>query len=59
MMNVPMDLSLEQKFSLKRYESEVSNLSADESKDFLMQVLKQLMIKDNIIKNLIKETGVI
>lgn len=50
-----MGLSLEQKFNLKLYEEQVQNLSADESQRFLLEVLRQLMVKDNMVKHLLKE----
>lgn len=55
-MDVPMELSLEQKFNLKLYEEQVKGLSPEESKTFLLEVLRQLMVKDNMLKHLIKQT---
>lgn len=54
-MEVPMELSLEQKFNLKLYEEQVKELSPEESKTFLLEVLRQLMVKDNMLKHLIKQ----
>ncbi|PZV11438.1 MAG: phycobilisome degradation protein nblA [Leptolyngbya sp.] len=54
-MNVPMELSLEQKFNLKVYEEQVKGLSLEQSQDFLLEVLRQLMVKDNMIKHLLKQ----
>ena len=54
-MDVPMELSLEQKFNLKLYEEQVKELSPEESKTFLLEVLRQLMVKDNMLKHLIKQ----
>ncbi|MCG8366515.1 MAG: NblA/ycf18 family protein [Pseudanabaenales cyanobacterium] len=54
-MDIPMDLSLEQKFKLKLYEEEVKGLSPEESQQFLLEVLRQLMVKDNMVKHLLRK----
>jgi hypothetical protein len=53
-MDIPTDLSLEQKFNLKVYEEQVKNLSLEESHKYLLEVIRQLMMKDNMIKHLLK-----
>lgn len=54
-MDVPMKLSLEQEFNLKMYEEQVKSLSPEEAKAFLLEVLRQLMVKDNMLKHLMKQ----
>ena len=54
-MDIPMELSLEQKFKLKLYEEEVKGLSPEESQQFLLEVLRQLMVKDNMVKHLLRK----
>jgi hypothetical protein len=54
-MDIPMELSLEQKFNLKLYEEQVKELSPEESQKFLLEVLRQLMVKDNMLKHLLKQ----
>ena len=54
-MDIPMELSLEQKFKLKLYEQEVQGLSPEESQQFLLEVLRQLMVKDNMVKHLLRK----
>jgi Phycobilisome degradation protein nblA len=49
-----LELSLEQQFSLQQYEQQVIHLSPIQSQEFLMETLRQLMVKDNIIRSLIK-----
>jgi hypothetical protein len=53
-MELPLELSLEQKFNLKIYEDQVKGLSQEQAQDFLLEVLRQLMIKDNVIRSLMK-----
>jgi Phycobilisome degradation protein nblA len=53
-MDLPMTLSLEQQFNLKIYEEQVRNMSAEQSQTFLIEVMRQLMVKENIVKHLMK-----
>lgn len=55
MTDIPMELNLEQKFNLKLYEEQIKDLSKEESQKFLLEVLRQLMVKDNMIKHLLKQ----
>ena len=51
-----MDLNLEQKFNLKLYEEQIKGLNQEESQKLLLEVLRQLMVKDNMIKYLLKQS---
>ena len=53
-MNLPIELSMEQQFNLKMYEGQVKDLSSEQAQDFLLEVMRQLMIKENVIKHLMK-----
>ncbi len=54
-MNIAaLELSLEQQFSLKQYENQVTSLSLSQAQEFLIEVLRQLMVKDNVIRSLMK-----
>lgn len=54
-MDIPMELNLEQKFNLKLYEEQVKALSQEESQKLLLEVMRQLMVKDNMIRHLLKQ----
>jgi Phycobilisome degradation protein nblA len=54
MMELPLSLSLEQNFNLKVYEDQVKSLSQEQAQDYLLEVMRQLMIKDNVIRHLMK-----
>lgn len=54
MMELPLHLSLEQNFNLKVYEDQVKSLSQEQAQDYLLEVMRQLMIKDNVIRHLMK-----
>jgi rubrerythrin len=55
-MEIPMELSLEQKFNLKLYEEQIKELSQEESQKFLLEVLRQLMVKVNMLKHFMKQS---
>ena len=48
------DLSLEQQFNLKMLNEQVKTLNLEQAQDYLMELLKQSMIKDNLLKQWIK-----
>nr|YP_009294471.1 phycobilisome degradation protein [Asparagopsis taxiformis]AOM65954.1 phycobilisome degradation protein [Asparagopsis taxiformis] len=53
-MNKSNDLTLEQEFKLAIYTKKLYVLNNQEVKKHLINTLKQMMIKDNIIKYCIK-----
>ena len=56
-MNRSDELSLEQEFKLARYKKQLQKLNSNESKKYLIATLKQMMIKDNIIKYFIQNSS--
>ena len=52
------ELSLEQQFKLAIYKKKLSKLNTRESKKHLIATLKQMMIKDNIIKYFIRNSNI-
>lgn len=54
-MNFPNELTLEQQFRLKTLKDQVQTLSQQEAQEFLMEVLRQMMVKDNLVKQLLKQ----
>lgn len=55
-MYIKPELSLEQRFNLKVYEEQVKNMNQDEAQSCLLEVLRQLMVKENVIKQLLKQS---
>jgi hypothetical protein len=53
-MELPVKLSLEQQFNYKVYEDQVKSLDKNQAQEFLLQVVYQLMVKDNVIRHLLK-----
>jgi Phycobilisome degradation protein nblA len=55
-MDIPMELSLEQKFNLKLYEEQIKGLSQEESQKLLLEVLRQLMVKENMLRHFMRQS---
>ncbi len=53
-MNQPGDLSLEQEFSLRQFSDQVRSLSSGEAQHLLIELNRQMMIKDNLCRHLLK-----
>lgn len=49
-----MELSLEQKFSLRSFETQVKQMSREQAQDFLMQLYEQMLLKENMYKDFLK-----
>ncbi|MGF1522535.1 MAG: NblA/ycf18 family protein [Leptolyngbyaceae cyanobacterium] len=56
-MDLPIELSLEQQFRLKIYSEQVKGLTLEQSQDYLLEVMRQLMVKENVIKHLVKQSS--
>ncbi|MDJ1185166.1 NblA/ycf18 family protein [Roseofilum casamattae] len=53
-MEMPGKLTLEQQFKMTVYRDQVQSLSQEEAQTYLLEVLRQMMVKDNIVKHLLK-----
>lgn len=47
-------LSLEQQFQMRLMEESAQNLSREQMQELLIQTVRLLMVKDNVIRNLMK-----
>ena len=47
-------LSLEQQFKLQVLKEEIKTLSQEQAQDYLVELLRQMMVKDNLFKQLLK-----
>jgi uncharacterized protein YaaW (UPF0174 family) len=54
-MEVPAQLTLEQQFKLKVLQEQVKELSKEQAQEYLMEVFRQMMVKDNLVKQLLKQ----
>ncbi|MGL5083502.1 MAG: NblA/ycf18 family protein [Microcoleaceae cyanobacterium] len=55
-MNAPGNLSLEQQFKLQMLRDQVKHLSLEEAQEYLVEVLRQGMVKDNLLRHWIKSS---
>ncbi len=53
-METPMELSLEQRFSIRSFENQVQKMSQEQAQDFLVQLYQQMMMRENMYKHFLK-----
>lgn len=53
-MNQPVELSLEQEFNLRSFADQVQYMSREQAQDFLVNLYKQMMVKETMYKEFIK-----
>jgi hypothetical protein len=53
-MSEPVQLSLEQQFSLRSFETQVANMSREQAQDFLVKLYEQMIVRENMYKEFIK-----
>lgn len=51
---LPMSLTMEQQFKLQVLGNQIKGLSREEAQEYLLEVMRQMMIKDNVVKHLLK-----
>ncbi len=51
------ELTLEQQFEMRRMHQEVQDMSHEQTLDLLLQVSRLLMVKDNVIRDLMKRSS--
>lgn len=54
-MQSPASLSLEQQFKLEVLREQVKTLSQEQAQNYLIEVFRQMMVKDNLVKHLMKD----
>ncbi|MFW9263425.1 NblA/ycf18 family protein [Nostoc sp. CALU 546] len=53
-MNQPIELSLEQEFSLRTFADLVQQMSREQAQEFLQMLYKQMMIRETTYQELLK-----
>ena len=53
-MNQANKLTLEQEFSLKKIATQAKALSQQEAQELIIELQRQIMVKDNLYKQIIK-----
>ena len=49
-----MELSLEQKFNIRSFETEVQAMSHEQAQEFLVKLYEQMILKDNMYQYFIR-----
>lgn len=57
MDNLSFDLNLEQQFHVKLMEASIEEMSREQMQDLLLQTTRLVLLKDNVIRGLIKTCG--
>lgn len=52
------ELTLEQQFQMRLMQESAEKLSREQMQELLIQTARLLMVKDNVIKNMIKQCAV-
>jgi hypothetical protein len=53
-MNQPIELTLEQQFSLRSFETQVENMSREQAQLFLVKLYEQMMLRESLYKHFLK-----
>ncbi|MGK7872571.1 MAG: NblA/ycf18 family protein [Xenococcaceae cyanobacterium] len=53
-MSQPIQLSLEQQFNIRSFETQVQKMSREQAQEFLVKLYEQMMIRENMYKEFIK-----
>jgi hypothetical protein len=53
-VNQPMELSLEQQFSIRTFADQVQHMSREQAQEFLLMLYQQMMIKEAMYLHFLK-----
>ncbi|NJL21796.1 MAG: NblA-related protein [Leptolyngbyaceae cyanobacterium SM1_3_5] len=53
-MNQPVELTLEQQFSLRSFETQVERMSREQAQEFLVKLYEQMMMRETMYKHFLK-----
>jgi hypothetical protein len=53
-MSHPIELSLEQQFSIRSFETQVQQMSREQAQDFLVKLYEQMMMRETMYKEFLK-----
>jgi hypothetical protein len=55
MSQQPVTLSLEQRFSLRSFETQVQRMNLEQAQDFLVKLYAQMMMRETMYKHFLKQ----
>ena len=53
-MDHPIELSLEQQFNIRSFETQVQQMSREQAQNFLIDLYKQMMMRETMYKHFLK-----
>ncbi len=53
-MSQPIELSLEQQFSIRSFQTQVQGMSREQAQDFLMKLYEQMIVREATYQQLLK-----
>lgn len=53
-MNQPVELTLEQQFSIRSFESQVQQMSREQAQDFLVKLYEQMIMRETMYRHFLK-----
>lgn len=53
-MERPVELSLEEEFSIRSFETQVQNMNLEQAQDFLVQLYGQMLRREAVYKHFLK-----
>lgn len=53
-MSYSRELSLEQQFNIRSFESQVKKMSQEQAQDFLIQMYQEMLVRENMYKDFLK-----
>jgi hypothetical protein len=53
-MSNSMELSLEQQFSVRSFQTQVQQMSREQAQDFLLKLYQQMLERENMYKDFLK-----
>ncbi|BAQ61502.1 phycobilisome degradation protein NblA [Geminocystis sp. NIES-3708] len=53
-MSNSMGLSLEQQFNLRSFQTQVQNMSREQAADFLIKLYEEMLVRENVYKDVLK-----
>lgn len=54
-MNQPVELTLEQEFNLRSFQTQVDQMSPDQAKDFLLKLYEHMMMRETMYRHFLKQ----
>jgi hypothetical protein len=54
-MSASFDLSLEQQFNIRAFEQQVQDMSREQAQEFLVDLYRQTLLRENSYKSLLKQ----